>query len=88
MKFWPRPPPRQSACCFCAPTTAQSWIFPTLAWPSAKRELDRFYSALEQAPGTQPGKVPAAVLEALCDDLNTPLALSLMHGLADAAMTG
>jgi cysteinyl-tRNA synthetase len=32
--------------------------------------------------------VPEPVLEALCDDVNTPLALSLMHGLADAAMTG
>jgi cysteinyl-tRNA synthetase len=28
------------------------------------------------------------VLEALCDDLNTPLALSEMHKLADAAMAG
>ncbi len=26
--------------------------------------------------------------EALCDDLNTPLALSVLHGLADAAMAG
>ena len=54
----------------------------------AKRELDRFYRALEQAPGAGAGAVPAAVLEALCDDLNTPLAISTMHGLADAAMTG
>ena len=28
------------------------------------------------------------MLEALCDDLNTPLVLSVMHTLADAAMTG
>ena len=28
------------------------------------------------------------MLEALCDDLNTPLAISAMHELADAAMTG
>ncbi|HEX3575407.1 MAG TPA: cysteine--tRNA ligase [Rhodopila sp.] len=79
----------------------------------AKRELDRFYRALEQAPNTQThptqpdsteaantqaantraantqaGDIPAPVLEALCDDLNTPLALSAMHALADAAMTG
>ena len=54
----------------------------------AKRELDRFYRALEQAPDAAADAVPAAVLEALCDDLNTPLAISAMHGLADAAMTG
>jgi len=54
----------------------------------AKREVDRFYRALEQAPDAAAGEVPAAVLEALCDDLNTPLAISAMHGLADAAMTG
>jgi cysteinyl-tRNA synthetase len=28
------------------------------------------------------------VLAALCDDLNTPLAISTMHGLADAALAG
>ena len=27
-------------------------------------------------------------MEALCDDLNTPLVISLMHGLADAALAG
>ncbi|WP_158922145.1 cysteine--tRNA ligase [Acidisphaera sp. S103] len=54
----------------------------------AKKELDRFYRALEHAPDTAAGEVPPAVLEALCDDLNTPLAISAMHGLADAAMTG
>jgi len=54
----------------------------------AKREMDRFYRALEQAPDAGVGEVPAAVLEALCDDLNTPLAISAMHGLADAAMAG
>ncbi|HEY1411798.1 MAG TPA: cysteine--tRNA ligase [Rhodopila sp.] len=59
----------------------------------AKRELDRFYRALEQTPHTQAadataGDIPAPVLEALCDDLNTPLALSAMHALADAALTG
>jgi cysteinyl-tRNA synthetase len=52
------------------------------------RELDRFYRALEQAPDAAPREVPAAVLDALCDDINTPLAISAMHALADAAMTG
>ncbi|WP_428533711.1 cysteine--tRNA ligase [Rhodopila sp.] len=79
----------------------------------ARRELDRFYRALERVPGGgadagrgvgSPGPrsgasgdaavaeacaaVPQQVLEALCDDLNTPLALSAMHALADAAMRG
>ena len=54
----------------------------------AKRELDRFYRALEQVPDALPGDIPAPVLDALCDDLNTPLALSAMHGLADATLTG
>jgi cysteinyl-tRNA synthetase len=53
-----------------------------------RRDLDRFYRALEQAPDAAPGEIPALVLEALCDDINTPLAISVMHALADAAMTG
>ena len=32
--------------------------------------------------------MPDKVMDALCDDLNTPLALSAMHALADAALTG
>ena len=39
-------------------------------------------------PDAAAGAVPPPVLEALCDDINTPLAISAMHGLADAAMTG
>jgi cysteinyl-tRNA synthetase len=54
----------------------------------AKRELDRFYRALERAPDGVAGDLPPSVLEALCDDLNTPLALAEMHGLADRAMAG
>jgi cysteinyl-tRNA synthetase len=53
-----------------------------------RREMDRFYRALEQAPDAAAGDLPAPVLAALCDDLNTPLAISAMHALADAAMTG
>ena len=59
----------------------------------ARRELDRFYRALERAPGgvaanSAPANVPGPVLEALCDDLNTPLAISEMRALADAALAG
>ncbi|MGE0226437.1 MAG: cysteine--tRNA ligase [Acetobacteraceae bacterium] len=55
----------------------------------AKRDLDRFYRALERFPGLDRGTdIPAPVMEALCDDLNTPLALSAMHALADRAIAG
>ena len=53
----------------------------------ARGELDRFYRALERAPG-EASDVPGAVMEALCDDLNTPAALAALHGLADRAMAG
>ena len=47
----------------------------------ARRNLDRFYGALH---GHSPVEVeqPAAVLAALADDLNTPLALTRLHDLA------
>ncbi len=54
----------------------------------AKRELDRFYRALDHAPDAVAGDVPVPVLDALCDDLNTPLAIAAMRVLADAALTG
>lgn len=54
----------------------------------AKKELDRFYRALMQHPDAKAGALPASVLEALCDDLNTPLAIAAMHTLADAALAG
>ena len=54
----------------------------------ARRELDRFYRALERFPAAAGGDVPAPVMDALCDDLNTPAALSAMHALADAALAG
>ncbi len=56
----------------------------------ARGELDRFYRALERVPGTAdiPGPVPQSVLDALCDDLNTPEALAALHALADRAMAG
>jgi cysteinyl-tRNA synthetase len=54
----------------------------------AKRDLDRFYRALEPFPNVAAREVPAAVLEALCDDLNTPQAIAAMHGFAGAALAG
>jgi cysteinyl-tRNA synthetase len=62
--------------------------FSDAAIVEAKKELDRFYRALERFPDTDGGPVPDQVIDALCDDLNTPLALSAMHALADAALAG
>ncbi len=53
-----------------------------------RRELDRFYRALERHPGAASGPLPESVAEALCDDINTPLAITSMHALADAALAG
>lgn len=57
----------------------------------AKRELDRFYRALAcHAPdfAEEPAGVPAEVMDALCNDLNTPAAIAALHGLADRALAG
>jgi cysteinyl-tRNA synthetase len=68
--------------------------FSMAALEEARRELDRFYRALAAAPSLSAEPSPVGgrgqdgVLEALCDDLNTPLALATMHGLADAALAG
>ncbi|MEO8714023.1 MAG: cysteine--tRNA ligase, partial [Acetobacteraceae bacterium] len=53
----------------------------------ARRELDRMYRALERHPDGDVGS-PDAAIEALCDDLNTPLAISALHGLAGRALAG
>ncbi len=62
--------------------------FSDAALAEARKELDRFYRALERTPAAASGDVPAAVINALCDDLNTPLAIAEMHALADRAMAG
>ena len=60
--------------------------FTAQALEESRRELDRFYRAL--GGGVPPGPPPAEIIEALCDDLNTPLALSHLHRIADAAIAG
>jgi len=55
----------------------------------AKKELDRFYRAIEAHPGAVAAtQVPDEILVPLCDDLNTPLAIAGLHVLADAAIAG
>ena len=62
--------------------------FTTEALAECKRDLDRWYRALERTPAVAAEHIPLAVMDALCDDLNTPLAFTAMHALADAAMAG
>lgn len=59
------------------------------ALAEARRELDRFYRALEHAGEPDASELlPEPVLAALLDDLNTPAALAAMHALADRAVAG
>ncbi|MBB4657659.1 cysteine--tRNA ligase [Parvularcula dongshanensis] len=53
---------------------------------SAKAQLDRFYRVIGEAEGD--GEVPASVLDALKDDLNTPAAFAALHALREAAGRG
>jgi cysteinyl-tRNA synthetase len=63
--------------------------FTDAALLEAKRELDRFYRALKKHESVaMANKIPDSVLEPLLDDLNTPLAISGLHALADAALIG
>lgn len=62
--------------------------FSDAALDEARRDLDRWYRALERCPGEPAAEIPAPVLEALCDDLNTPKAIAALHVLADSAMAG
>ena len=65
-----------AAGCCCAAHYRAALDFAEAALAEARQELDRFYRALERLPGWRRRAVPEPVLEALCDDLNTPLASS------------
>ena len=61
--------------------------FTRAAVAEARTTLDRLYGALRKVAQVAPqdrGDVPDTVLEALGDDLNTPLALARLHELAGA----
>ncbi len=63
--------------------------FSDAALLEAKKELDRFYRAIAVHPGIAAADaVPASIIEALCDDLNTPAAIGELHGMAAAALSG
>jgi cysteinyl-tRNA synthetase len=61
--------------------------FSDSALAEARKDLDRWYRALQRTPA-EGSDVPVLVLEALCDDLNTPQAIAELHRLADAALAG
>jgi cysteinyl-tRNA synthetase len=48
---------------------------------AAKAQLDRWYRLLD---GVKPSEVPASVMDALFDDLNTPQAIAELNALASA----
>ncbi len=50
----------------------------------ARATLDRWYGVLRAAGDVPVAPVPAELLAALTDDLNTPLAISVLHELANA----
>ena len=62
--------------------------FTETALIESKREIDRFYRALERTPPGAPATFPEGAMEALCNDLNTPGAIASMRMLADAALEG
>lgn len=53
--------------------------------PAARQALDRLYRSLGDDGGAEEEEPPAALLAALGDDLNTPEAFALLHGLAKRA---
>lgn len=54
----------------------------------ARRTLDRFYRAIERSAPAPGAPLPPAFLDALCQDLNTPGAIAVLHRLAEAALAG
>ena len=54
----------------------------------ARRQLDRLYGALRELEEIEPAEgvgAPQALLDALCDDINTPKALAVLFELARSA---
>jgi cysteinyl-tRNA synthetase len=63
--------------------------FSDAALLESKKELDRFYRAIAAHPGVaRTEDIPAGIIDALCDDLNTPGAIAVLHALADAGLAG
>lgn len=52
----------------------------------SKRQLDRFYRLVEDAPSVLSDEPPQSIIAALDDDLNTPVAIAALHALRDSAI--
>jgi len=57
-----------------------NWTVKGLA--QAKESLDRWYGALRSVSPSPDGDIASSMIEALSDDLNSPLAISALHELA------
>ncbi len=63
--------------------------FTRVGLSECRRTLDRLYRALERHPDAAADAAPPVrFLAALCDDINTPRAIAVLHELADAALAG
>ncbi|PIR82092.1 MAG: cysteine--tRNA ligase [Candidatus Komeilibacteria bacterium CG10_big_fil_rev_8_21_14_0_10_36_65] len=49
----------------------------------SKQQLDRFYRVIEESPDVTPSAPPQNFIDALNDDLNTPVAIAVLHSLRD-----
>ena len=54
----------------------------------ARRTLDRFYRAIASAGPDEGQSVPDQFINVLCQDLNTPGAIAVLHRLAERALAG
>jgi cysteinyl-tRNA synthetase len=61
-----------------------SWTDDLIA--TSRRQLDRFYRVLAEAPGPAAAAAPQSVVLALEDDMNTPEAIAGLHELRDIAV--
>ena len=52
----------------------------------SKQQLDRFYRLIEEAPDVAPSEPPQIVIDALYDDLNSPVAIAALHEWRDIAL--
>lgn len=55
---------------------------------NSRAQLDRFYQALNDIPAADPAEeidIPESVMNALCDDLNTPRAMAALNDLCQKA---
>src|SRR5207253_1689375 len=78
----------QSCCAFHSGRMANIWMhngFLQVEGDKMSKTLDDWYALAADAKGGEPSQ---AVIEALCDDLNTAQMITSLHGLRNAASEG